>query len=481
MSGFRRVVIPVLRGGAVLALITIVAYRLHLNSAATGFLYLIAVVLNCLDAGWIAAATVSVVAVGCLDYFFIEPLFNWTVNDPVDVAALASFSVTSLVVSHLASKAREEAKAARRERQNLMRLYVAAQRLLALDLLEGAQERIIEVLRKVFELEAACIFDAASATLHTAGADTRRLGEKTRETYIVGKDSDEPAQRRACRCLRSSGRTVGAIGFQGLDDPAALAGPMAALASAAIDRAAAERLASEAAAEARAEGLRAAILDALAHEFKTPLATILTAAGGLREAGPLRPPQVELAELVASQAERLNDLSSRLLRLARLDSEEVKPRLAPCDLVPIVAEIVERYRGQWPERQFLFEEHGAAEDVQADAGLLDLAISQLVDNAGRYSPAATPVKVYVEFTTGWASVLVSNSGKPIPPAEVALIFGRFYRGSAARQSTSGTGLGLYVARKIAVAHGGFLELVTDSQENTGVTFRLSLPATEQGV
>ena len=78
--------------------------------------------------------------------------------------------------------------------------------------------------------------------------------------------------------------------------------------------------------------MRATVLDALAHEFKTPLATILTAAGGLRHAGPLAGPQAELAEMIESEAERLGELSSRLLRLARIDRDDVRPRLGSFDV-----------------------------------------------------------------------------------------------------------------------------------------------------
>jgi two-component system sensor histidine kinase KdpD len=94
-----------------------------------------------------------------------------------------------------------------------------------------------------------------------------------------------------------------------------------------LERARVFRDASHADAAAQAEVFRGAILDALAHEFKTPLATIVTAAGGLRETGGLRPEQLELAEMAEMEASRLGLLTSRLLRIARLDREEVKPQL----------------------------------------------------------------------------------------------------------------------------------------------------------
>lgn len=473
-SGLRDSVVAVLRGSAILALVTYAAYRLHLNTAAAGFLYLIAVVFNCLDSSFIASTVVSILALACLDFFFIDPVLTWTVNSHIDIAALACFSVTSVVVTRLASRAREEAKTARLERQKLSRLYTAAQQLLTLKSLEGEQIRILTTLCQVFGLEAACVFDAATAELHATGVDISALGDRTREAYISGKDSDESAHRRSYRGLRVGGKIVGAIGFQGLND-VEIAGPIAALAAAALERARAVRRASDAAAEAQAERLRTAILDALAHEFKTPLATILTAAGGLREAGPLGREQAELAELVETEAERLSDLSSRLLRLARLVSEDVRPRVEPADLVSIVGGTIERYSRQYPERQFLFEKEGKSDQILADVNLLQLAIGQLVDNACRYSTAGSGVKVTVQFEDRSANVIVWNRGVGIAPQEGARVFERFYRGTDAQRVSSGSGLGLYVARKIAVAHGGALVLDDNHALDGGVAFRLTLP------
>ena len=103
------------------------------------------------------------------------------------------------------------------------------------------------------------------------------------------------------------------------------------------------RDASRAAAAAQAEVLRGAILDALAHDFKTPLATIVTAAGGLCETGGLPPEQLELAEVAETEASQLGLLTSRLLRIARLDSEEVRPQLEVTDVADLVAKIADQY------------------------------------------------------------------------------------------------------------------------------------------
>jgi two-component system sensor histidine kinase KdpD len=471
---WRSTVIPMLRGCVVLALVTLAAYRLHLNAAVTSCAYLVAIVLNCLDGAVKTAGALSLAAVGCLDFFFIEPRFSFTMDDPMDYAALVAFLTVSMVTTRLASRVRDGAAAAKRDHGNLQRLYDLAQQLLMLDPLRTDHSKILDTLRSMVQLRAAAIFDAGNAQIYCAG-DGGVLGDRTRDAYIMSKDINDPESGIAIRCFRSGGKATGAIGFLGLDDMDGLAGPVAALVSATLQRGQASREAANATAEARMETLRSAILDALAHEFKTPLAAILTAAGGLREIGRLGPEESELAEIVETEAERLTRLSSRLLRLARLDVEEVRPRLEPADIVHLVNGMVARYARRSPDREFPVVITEQPPEVAADPELLQLALSQLLDNACKYSPRDSPVRITVEPAGRFVHVTVWNCGDPISPTECRLIFDRFYRGSEGRLLASGSGLGLYVARKIALAHGGSLELDPSAASGSGVAFRLSVP------
>jgi two-component system sensor histidine kinase KdpD len=474
ISTRRRRVLLVLRGWTVIALLTVVCYYFHANEATAGFAFLTAVLLNCLDSGMAEAALVSVGAVLCLDYFFIEPLFTLSVASPVDVAALAALGTASLVTTRLASEARLERRRADRDRRNLGRLYTLAQRLLALDPLQSDRNQLVAAVCTALELRAACLFDGDSARSHTAGISKVWLDSRTRDAFIGGQDDDDLANLVAARCLRTAGKIQGAIGFEGLEDAGAMAGPASVMIAATLLHQEAARNAADAEAVARTETLRSAILDALAHEFKTPLATILTAAGGLRAAAPLAPDQEDLTEMVETETERLSELTSRLLSLARLEQEEVKPRLEPIDIEAAVGEAVDRQLRQTPERRVSTLVEPGVGDIPADANLLQLALAQLLDNACRYSPPGSPVKVRIEPAGDSVNVVVWNSGEPIEPGEREHIFERLYRGSRGRRTSAGTGLGLYVARKIALAHGGSLDLETRPGDD-GVSFRLALP------
>jgi len=267
---------------------------------------------------------------------------------------------------------------------------------------------------------------------------------------------------------------LGVIGFEGLKDVELTAEPLAALAAVMIERIRAFRRASHAAAATEAEVFRGAVLDALAHEFKTPLATIITAAGGLKEAAPLRPEQRELAEMVETEASRLGQLSSRLLRLARLDRDEVKPQMELTDLAKVVRSVVEQYALRWPDRRLLLLKCERV-DVMADQELLWLGLGQLLDNACKYSRPGSDIRVSIELANEAVTVRVWNNGSAISSAEQARIFDRFHRGVIARGQTPGSGLGLYVARKIALAPGGNLELEDPEESDSGTAFRFTIP------
>jgi K+-sensing histidine kinase KdpD len=248
---------------------------------------------------------------------------------------------------------------------------------------------------------------------------------------------------------------------------------MAALAAAVLERSSAFRAAADSAAQARAEMLRSAILDALAHEIKTPLAVILASAGGMRAAGEMGPEQAELAELIETEAARLGDLTTSLLRVARLDTDELRPRLQITDPVELAARVARRYGKVWPGREIRVAGSGAIGDVRVDPDLMLLAISQLVENACRYAPKDSAIDVGIAPLGEDVAVTVANDGRPIPVIERERIFERFYRGADARQTGGGTGLGLFVARKIARAHSG--DLVLADAGPARVAFRLTIP------
>jgi two-component system sensor histidine kinase KdpD len=413
---------------------------------------------------------VSLISFLSLNYFFIPPIFSFRVSDSSDTLALIAFLVAGLVITRLTSQTREAVASEELQRREMTRLYELARKLLQVKPEGTSREQLLEPFKSQFGLKAVCWFDADTAEDLAAGESLEHLTERTRSAYIGGRDFQDSGSGVAIRLLQSGSVAIGAIGFEGLED-LELAGPLAALATIMIERSRAYQQASHAAAAAEAELFRGAVLDALAHEFKTPLATIITAAGGLRESGPLRTEQLALADAVESEASRLEQLTTRLLRLAKVDREVVKPQMELIDLGEVTRSIVEPYSRRWPDRHLVFKD--ARVQAVGDRELLCLALAQLLDNACKYSRPESDIAVTVESMDEAATVRVWNSGSSIPSSEQAKIFERFYRGIEARRLTPGSGLGLYVARKIAIAHGGNIVMDRPSSEK-GTAFRFSI-------
>ncbi len=460
-------------GVLAIACVTFSGFRLHFNATTVVLLYLLVIVWQSLKGGFALSASVAMISAVCLDLFFLPPIFSLRIVDPLNVLAFIVFGVVAVVITHLVCRLRGEAGRAQRRSYNLEQLYdVARQLLLAKpDRLDAAL--LLKTFRDGFAPSTVCLYRADTGELHIDGTAQSDLAERTRTAYLLAKDGDDEHLGIVVRCLRAGSSVTGAIGFEGLPDSDWVAGPLSVFAAAALEQARAFRKASHETAAAQAEVFRTAILDALAHEFKTPLATILAVAGGLRESKRLGTEELELASTIELEASRLSSLANRLLRMAGLDREEVKPRMRNTNIQAVVEGAVLRYATQSRDRQVQVTSPGQGSRALADCELLDLAITQLLDNAFKYSIAGSAVTVGTKVEGQFVVIRVGNEGSSIALQEQDRVFERFYRGTSVRGLVSGAGLGLYVARKIAVAHGGSLELDKSTSPGT-VVFNLRL-------
>jgi two-component system sensor histidine kinase KdpD len=469
----RKAMTQAMTGIAAVSLLTVFCYRLNLGLAPVGFLYLLLVVIQSLATGFLPAAVVSLLAVGCLEFFFTEPALSFRIANPLDILALITYLLTALVISRLSSKAQAEARSAERNEREMARLYEAALQLLSVDP-ESAAASFLGVFRKVFELSAICLFDAESTKLRLIGHSEKDLVGRTQAAFREGKDFEDASATIFVRCFRISGKVTGTIGFEGPSLSASVVGSLSVLAAMIVERAHSFHTRADAAAAAEAEILRSAILDALAHEFKTPLAVTLTATSSLSSAGPLTASQRELAELIETQVSRLNRLTTRLLRTAQLDKNEIRPRLVVTDLSELLTHLIGQYSQDSIHVAPSVNVVGGSIDVLVDAELLSLAVIQLIDNAFKYSRPGSPISIDLRPEDGFAVLRVRNRGSAIREADRERIFDRFYRGQASGNTMAGTGLGLYVSRKIVLAHEGTLGLEPEQTSDDIVTFCMRL-------
>ena len=471
-------------GTLILGALTYTGYLCHLDLATAGFLCLIVVVLLSSFGNMISATVYSIVAVACLDYFFAPPILSLRVSDPLNILALAAFLTTSLGITLQVTRVRRERLLSDLQRKEMKRLYELAQQLLALKPEEIDPLRLLALFRDVFALPAICLFESKTAASYVVGKPRYDLQARTRMGHLAGEDSDDSLCRISVRCLRVAGSYAGTLGFEWPDTEEFTPDSLSTLETTMLERVQAYQDASRAAAAAEAESLRIMLLDALAHAVKTPLATILAAMGGLRRTASLTPGQMEFADVVEAETSRLGKLTTRLLRMASLEREELRPSLQPVNIPQLLAEELNLKSQQFADHKFSLVDQGefAGEvaarlaGVEADPELLRLAVEQLIENACRYSRPGSRVDVSAGAVDGQVAIRI-RSHSQIFPEEHAKIFDRFYRGKRSRDETPGTGLGLDIARKIALAHGGNLVLEVSSIDES--IFRITIPVSSK--
>ncbi|HYZ71808.1 MAG TPA: DUF4118 domain-containing protein, partial [Chthoniobacterales bacterium] len=379
--------------GTAIALVTFVGYRIHATESIVVLLYLLVVVIHSLGGRFIQSAYICFLATACLDFFFLPPLFSFRIASPLDLLSVSVFLIVALVITKLVLKTRSEARQSQIRGTQLERLYEITKRLLFLPPNQEVNELIPKLFCEVLGLRAVCIYDAMKNEVRIAGKPGSDLRARTCQAFQDANDSDDQHGQTFVRCLRSNGELKGAIGFEGLENPELTAGSLAVLATTTLERARSLESANYMAAAAQAEVFRTAILDALAHEFKTPLATIMAVIGGMSQSPLLRPVEREMAAMIESEVTRLTHLSNRLLRTAKLDRDELNPRLKSTDLTTFLGRIVSKYYQLETGHDILFASGPECIEVMADRELLNLAIRQVLDNALKYSASSTPVRV----------------------------------------------------------------------------------------
>jgi two-component system sensor histidine kinase KdpD len=221
------------------------------------------------------------------------------------------------------------------------------------------------------------------------------------------------------------------------------------------------------------EQLRATVMDALAHEFKTPLTAVQTASSGLLELGGLTEPQRDLVTLIDGEAVRLNKLCTQLLKAAKLEAKQTGLQTADVRVVDLVHEVLAGHPADAGRNSIRVVVEDSSLTVRADRELLAMILTQYIDNARKYSTVGTPIEIDARAGHNEVTFSVRNFGSVIRIEDRERIFERFYRSSEFKDAIAGTGIGLSVVKKAAEAHHGHVWVISDNQE--GTTFYFSLP------
>jgi len=394
-------------------------------------------------------------------------------NNPGFLGAIRPRTLTPVI--------RRALRAARRANSSdaeLRNLYEFTRRTLQMNLGEKPGPQLAEHMHKLFSLDAVAIFDADLQEVYQAGQWTIDTGEIAQNVYHFETSDDDPHTGLSRRVVRLGAVPIGSLVVRGQLSPLTNSAA-AALIAVTFDRYRATANESRIEAEREAERMRSTVLDSLAHAYKTPLTAIRAASSGLREMGRLSAAQAELVALIDEQASLLNDLTTRLLTTARLESAggagsalaiHLERVGAASLLEEVIAGLGERAAGADIRVEIASGDIG----FHCDRRLIAMLLTQYLDNACKYSEAGSPIRVAVERSGGEVILSVHSYGTVIPLSDRERIFDRYYRSHASSTRAAGTGIGLSIAKSVALAHGGSVWVASD--ETAGTTFFAAIQA-----
>jgi two-component system sensor histidine kinase KdpD len=462
---------------AIVAAVTYVCFQwVRVNAITAGFAYLMAVLAVATSWGLLEATAASVAAMLCFNYFFLPPILNFTIADPQNWVALFAFLATSVIASQVSAHAKRRTREALDRQRDMERLYSLSRSILLTHTEDGVARQIARQIAQAFDFRAGALYDRATGAIHNTGPeDLTGFDDKLRESALKGTLFRDQRMQTVVTAIRLGGEPIGALALRGPLPSDTVLQALANLAAIGLEKARAQQAASHALAARQSQELKSTLLDAMAHEFKTPLTSMKAATSALLSDVVSEPGgRHELITVVDEEIDHLNRLVTEAIRMARIEAGDVQLTRSRCAVEPMLKEVLDSMEAATAGRTGTLRVAPDVPDVEVDAGLIELVIRQLLDNALRYSPPGTPLMVRAGRNRDSVVIGVRDQGPGIAPEEHARVFEKYYRGSSASKAR-GTGLGLAIARAIVRAHGGEVWLEASSPQ--GSEFCLSLPIT----
>jgi two-component system, OmpR family, sensor histidine kinase KdpD len=461
---------------AIVAGITIFFYRiLQVNQTTVALSFLLAILAVSAVWGTVVSVIMSIVAMLAFNYFFLPPIGTLTIADPQNWVALFAFLFSSILGSQLSARIRKEADEAHYRRREIERLYRFSQKLLGegnvIQLMNAVPNYIVDS----FEAGAAELFLPQKDKFYRSGFGAAHLDEERMKTAFLRDETTVDSQLGLYFVpVRLGVRPLGSLGISGSQLSRQTLDAIGSLVAIAIERARAIEQLGETEAERQGERLKSALLDSIAHDFRTPLTSIKAAVTGLlAHVSPNSAQNSELLTIINEECDRLNHLVEEAAEMARLESGEVELHFVPTPIEKIIQAAKEYSKASLASRTIHLNVSPGLPSVRADLDRAKDVLVQLLDNANLYSPKDQPITISAELTGDSVTTSVADRGPGIEDIEQGMIFDKFYRGKDQRYLVRGTGMGLPIAKAIVTAHNGIISVT--SQPGHGSVFSFTLP------
>jgi|HubBroStandDraft_1064217.scaffolds.fasta_scaffold00784_10 two-component system sensor histidine kinase KdpD len=457
---------------AIVGLVVAFYFRVVSVNNTTVALTLLLVIFGISTAWGLLEATIaSFAAVLGFNYYFLPPVGSFEVQDPQNWVALTAFLVTSVMANQLSARAKRRTQEAVDRRREVEGLYALSQSLLLSGSARSASQDLVSRVVRILGVTTAAFHARLTHETFRWGPDDPLIADEQLQV-----DRDEALIDRNLRFaivpVRLGGQALGNLGLAGPLPSDAVLNAVAYLVAIGIERARSLEEASRAEAARQSEVLKSALLDALAHDFKTPLTSIKAAVTSLL--GQTRPDaERELMTIIDEEADRLNRLVAEVLEMVRIEAGKLHLEKGPQDVSEIVGATLAEAKPMLQDRFVEVRLQDALPAADADFDFVQQVLRQLLDNALKYSPPGSPLTISARAGDSRIVVSVADRGSGIDEQEQLRIFDKFFRAREHRFKVPGTGMGLAIAKGIVEAHGG--KIWVTSEPGQGSVFSFSLP------
>ena len=435
----------------------------------------------------------SAVSALCYNFFFTAPYHQFAIADPANVVAVVFFTIVAIVVSNVAAHARIQAVAAMARARTTDQLYAFSRRLAGTGMLDEVLFATSHQLASMLEARVVLLLPEHDAiAVKTAYPPQYKLDDSDlaaatwawRNNRTAGRGSATlPGAKRLFLPMRTGRGTIGVVGLDSdksgplfTPDERRLLDALIDQSALAIERVHLVEDMDRVRLTVETERLRSALLNSISHDLKTPLASILGSAGALKDlSGKLSEAQKgELLATIMDELERLNRFIANLLDMTKLETGAIYPNTSLHDLGEIVGSALGRASRILAGHKVDLELEADLPMLELDAVLFEQALFNLLDNAAKYAPEGTAIRVQ-----GWREpeavcLQVLDEGEGIPPADLDRVFDKFYRAQKGDQVRAGTGLGLAISRGFVEAMKGTLT-AANRTDRAGAVFTIRLP------
>ena len=458
-------------------------------------IFLTAVLFCAVSYGLWSAVTASLLSFLAYNFFFIEPVYTFTVAEPHELFALLIFLAVAILTGSLAGRVRDQAAIVKQRAESTQSLYDFSRRLAGAADLDAILWAAAAHLNRSMSARVLLLMpDEGELTIKSAWPpnDQLDLGEMSAARWAFDKAEASGWRTGTLPNLayqfRPLATTRGVLGVCGLspnnrETPFSVEAEntLAAIleqTAIAIDRSVLVREAVRIAAIEENERLRTTLLASLSHDLRTPLASITGAVSTLRQLGH-RMPEAERQDLLVSieeEAGRLSRFVANLLEMSRIESGALKVRNDWVDVADVIRAAAERARKILPGANPTLSMAPNLPPMRGDANLLEQVLFNLLDNAQKYGGGA--VSVHAREDGSDILISVTDDGPGIKPADLERVFEKFYRGGRSDGRKAGTGLGLSICRGIVEAMGGTIIAQSPALRRRGTRMVIRFPAVE---